>query len=91
MFALAMGVGALMTVPSDLGISMSAARFVAELRGDAGSVAQVVSDAFRLKLVVGGLSSLGLIVLADPIAAAYGVPTSPGRCASSRSPSSGRA
>jgi O-antigen/teichoic acid export membrane protein len=73
-FALAMGVGALMTVPSDLGISMSAARFAAELRGDGASVAQVVSDAFRLKLVVGGLSSLGLILLADPIASAYGVP-----------------
>src|SRR3954453_13672743 len=73
-FALAMGVGALMTVPSDLGISMSAARFAAELRGDSGSVARVVSDAFRLKLVVGGLSSLGLIVLAEPIASQYGVP-----------------
>lgn len=73
-FALAMGVGALMTVPSDLGISMSAARFVAELRGDPGSVAKVVSDAFRLKLVVGGLSSLGLIALAGPIASAYGAP-----------------
>jgi len=73
-FSLAMGVGALMTVPSDLGISMSAARFAAELRGDSGSVARVVSDAFRLKLVVGGLSSLGLIVLAEPIASAYGVP-----------------
>src|SRR3954471_19845161 len=73
-FALAMGVGALMTVPSDLGISMSAARFAAELRGDGASVAQVVSDAFRLKLVVGGLSSVGLIVLADPIASAYGAP-----------------
>lgn len=71
-FALAMGVGALMTVPSDLGVSMSAARFVAEVRGDAGSVAKVVSDAFRLKLVVGGLSALGLIALADPIASAYG-------------------
>jgi O-antigen/teichoic acid export membrane protein len=73
-FALAMGVGALMTVPTDLGISMSAARFVAELRGDPGSVADVVSDALRLKLVVGGLSSLGLIALADPIASAYGEP-----------------
>jgi O-antigen/teichoic acid export membrane protein len=73
-FALAMGVGALMTVPADLGISMSAARFVAERRGDSGSVAKVVSDAFRLKLVVGGLSALGLIALAGPIASAYGVP-----------------
>jgi O-antigen/teichoic acid export membrane protein len=73
-FALALGVGAQMTVPSDLGISMSAARFAAELRGDARAVAQVVSDALRLKLVVGGLSSLGLIVLAGPIASAYGLP-----------------
>jgi PST family polysaccharide transporter len=73
-FALAMGVGALMTVPSDLGISMSAARFVAELRGDAGAVAEVVADAIRLKVVVAGLSSLGLIALADPIASAYGTP-----------------
>jgi O-antigen/teichoic acid export membrane protein len=73
-FALAMGVGALMTVPSDLGISMSAARFVAELRGDPGSIANVVADAFRLKLVIGGLSSLGLIALAGPIASAYGEP-----------------
>src|ERR671921_632135 len=44
-FALALGVGAPMTVPPDLGISMSAARFAAELRGDRGSVAEVVSDA----------------------------------------------
>src|SRR3954447_21388570 len=73
-FSLAMGVGALMTVPSDLGISMSAARFAAERRGDSGSVAEVVSDAFRLKLLVGGLASLGVIVLAGPIASAYGVP-----------------
>jgi len=73
-FALAMGVGALMTVPSDLGISMSAARFVAEIRGDSRSVANVVADALRLKLVVGGLASLGLIALAGPIASAYGEP-----------------
>jgi len=37
-------------------------------------VAEVVSDALRLKLVVAGLSSLGVIVLADPIADAYGTP-----------------
>jgi O-antigen/teichoic acid export membrane protein len=72
-FALALGVGAQMTVPSDLGISMSAARFAAELRADAAALAQVVSDALRLKLVVGGLASLGLIALAEPIASAYGV------------------
>ena len=74
-FALALGVGALVTVPSDLGISMSAARFVAEVRGDPASVAQLVADAFRLKLVVAGLSAIGLIALAGPIASAYGEPS----------------
>lgn len=73
-FALAMGVGALIAVPSDLGISMSAGRFIAERRGDADGVTEVVVDAFRLKLVVGGLASLGLIALAEPIASAYGSP-----------------
>jgi O-antigen/teichoic acid export membrane protein len=73
-FALAMGVGALVTVPSDLGISMSAARFVAELRGDAVSVAKVVEDAFRLKVIVAGLAAVGLIALAGPIASAYDEP-----------------
>lgn len=73
-FALAMGVGGLVVVPSDLGISMSTARFVAELRGDSAGIARFVADAIRLKLVVAGLCSLGLIALAGPIAAAYGVP-----------------
>jgi O-antigen/teichoic acid export membrane protein len=73
-FALALGVGALVTVPSDLGISMSAARFVAELRGDADGVAKVVEDALRLKLVVSGLAAVGLVALAGPIASAYDEP-----------------
>ena len=54
-FVLAMGVGDLMTVPLDLGISLSAARFIAERRRDPNAVAEVVSDAVRLKLVIGSV------------------------------------
>ncbi|MEA2330021.1 MAG: hypothetical protein QOH58_159 [Thermoleophilaceae bacterium] len=70
-FALAMGVGGLVLIPSDLGISHSAARFIAELRGKPESVADVVADAVRLKLVVSGAFSLAMIATAGPIAAAY--------------------
>jgi O-antigen/teichoic acid export membrane protein len=73
-FALAMGVGGLMTVPSDLGISVSAARFIAERRGDAEAMATVVADSIRLKVVVTGAAALALIALADPVADAYHTP-----------------
>src|SRR5687767_15925091 len=67
-FALAMGVGGLMTVPADLGISMSVARFIAERRGDPDAMATFVADAIRLKVLVTGAASLALIALAGPIA-----------------------
>lgn len=71
-FALALGVGGLLLMVSDLGISASAGRFIAERRGDRGAVAGVVADAFRLKLIVGALACAALFALADPIADAYG-------------------
>lgn len=74
LFALAMSVGALMLVPADLGISGSAARFIAERRDHLPSVVGVFSDALRVRL----LTSLGvavlLVALADPIAQAYSEP-----------------
>jgi O-antigen/teichoic acid export membrane protein len=73
-FALAMGVGGLLAVPADLGISLSAARFIAERRGNAAAIADVVADAIRLKIVVTGTAALALIALAEPIADAYGTP-----------------
>ena len=42
-FALAMSVGGLVLIPSDLGISHSAARFIAELRGKPDDVSAVIS------------------------------------------------
>jgi O-antigen/teichoic acid export membrane protein len=71
-FALALGVGGLLTIPTDLGISVSAARFIAERRGDPDAMATLVADATRLKLFVTGAASVALVALAGPIANAYG-------------------
>jgi O-antigen/teichoic acid export membrane protein len=74
LFSLAVSIAALVMLPSDFGISGSASRFIAERFGDWRAVAVLMSDALRLKLVVSGLVSLVLIVLAGPIAEAYGEP-----------------
>jgi O-antigen/teichoic acid export membrane protein len=72
--SLALGLGAIVAVPGDLGISTSAARFVAEHRGDRAATAAVISSALRLKLAsVAGLTLL-LVLAAPLIASAYGDP-----------------
>lgn len=73
-FALASATATLLVLPFDLGISQSAARFIAERRGDRGGVAAVLSDAVKLKLVASGFACLGLFVAAGWIAAVYGEP-----------------
>ncbi len=73
-FALAMSVGALVLIPSNLGISMAASRFVAESRRDRGAVHAVISDALRLKLIVAGACCGVMALLAAPIADAYDTP-----------------
>jgi O-antigen/teichoic acid export membrane protein len=72
-FSLAVSVGALLYLPSDFGISNSASRFIAERRGDESAIAALLADALRLKLLISGALSAVLIVLAGPIASAYGV------------------
>jgi O-antigen/teichoic acid export membrane protein len=74
LFALSLSVGAIATLPSDLGISSSAARFIAEHRGDRAAIADVIASALRLKLAVGATVSVALALLAGPIASAYGEP-----------------
>lgn len=74
-FALAISIGGIVLLPSDFGISTSAGRFVAEHRDDRQSVAQVVSDALKLKLVVSTSVCAALFVLAGVIAGAYGIPS----------------
>lgn len=72
--ALALGVSGVLMIPSDLGISQSTARFVAENRGDRGAVAGVLADALKLKALVAVIVSGGLFAAAGLIADAYGVP-----------------
>jgi O-antigen/teichoic acid export membrane protein len=73
-FALAMAIGLLLLLPSDLGLSQSAARYIAEHRSDTGRVSGVLSDALRLKLLGGLVVSVALLLLAGPIASAYDEP-----------------
>jgi O-antigen/teichoic acid export membrane protein len=73
-YALAFTISGLLFLPSDFGISASAARFIAERRGDQSAVARVIADALRLKVIVSSLVTLALFGLAEPIASAYDQP-----------------
>jgi O-antigen/teichoic acid export membrane protein len=73
-FALAVGIGALVALPADLGVSSSTARFVAEQRTSRARMGAILAVAFRLKLVASGVACGALAALAGPIAAAYHAP-----------------
>jgi O-antigen/teichoic acid export membrane protein len=75
LFSLAIGVGGLLYLPSDFGISNATARFIAERRGDRTAIARLLSDAIRLKLVISGVLSALLIAVAGLIADAYNEPS----------------
>jgi O-antigen/teichoic acid export membrane protein len=72
-FVLAVGVGTVLLLPADFGVSQSAARFIAERRGDYSLAGRILGDAISLKLLGAGVASLALIALAGPIASAYGI------------------
>jgi O-antigen/teichoic acid export membrane protein len=74
-FSIAVGLGALVLLPSDFGITHSAARFIAERRHQGSQVAGVIADAVRLKLIFGAACSAVLFAAAGPIADAYGEPS----------------
>ncbi len=71
-FALAVGVGIVLLLPSDFGVSQAAARFIAERRDDDSRIGAILGDAVTMKLVASGLASAALAALAEPIATAYG-------------------
>jgi O-antigen/teichoic acid export membrane protein len=73
-FALALSVGTIALLPSNLGVSQAAARYIAERRGHPERVAAVVSDALFLKLVIATAFAVALAALAGPVADAYGTP-----------------
>jgi O-antigen/teichoic acid export membrane protein len=72
LFGLAAAIGALVSLPADFGISQSAARFIAEKRGDRVATARVITTALRVKLGITGAWSVLLFAVAGLIAAAYG-------------------
>jgi len=74
LFGLAAAVAAIVALPADFGVSLSAARFVAERRADRALVAQVVATALRTKVRVTGAAAILLFAAASPIAAVYGEP-----------------
>ena len=75
LLSLAVGIGALLMLPSDLGVSGSVSRFIAERHGDRTAVAALLADGLKLKLVISSVVSAALIVAAGPIADAYGQPS----------------
>ena len=74
LFALALAVTGLVSIPADLGITGSTGRFVAEARTDRAEAARVVADALVLKAVASAATSLALFATAGWIADGYGEP-----------------
>jgi O-antigen/teichoic acid export membrane protein len=74
LFVVAMGIGALVMLPADLGLSQSAARFLAERMGERSAMARVYASAFGVKIAAAALFSVLLFALAAPIANVYNLP-----------------
>jgi O-antigen/teichoic acid export membrane protein len=73
-FALATGIGAIVVILSDVGISQASARFLAENADDDEAVRHIVRDALVLKIVLATAVTVLLFLLAGPIANAYDEP-----------------
>lgn len=74
LFSIALSIGALVILPADFGLAQSAARFLAERRGDRAAMERVVGDALLVKLVVASVIGALLFALSGPIASAYDLP-----------------
>jgi O-antigen/teichoic acid export membrane protein len=70
-FALALGIGVIVVLASDLGITHSTERFIAERRGDRAAGGAYLADAFKLKLAAAAALCGLLFAAAGPIADAY--------------------
>ena len=73
-FALATGIGTLLVLVADFGLSGSAGRFAAERRHDPHDVAGVTWEAVVLKGLFATPLCIALVLLAQPIANAYDSP-----------------
>jgi O-antigen/teichoic acid export membrane protein len=73
-FALALGLTGLLLVPSAIGSTQSAARFVAERHGNTSEIVGVLGMTLRTRLVTAFVVALALFPLAGPISALYNTP-----------------
>jgi O-antigen/teichoic acid export membrane protein len=73
-FAIALGLGGLVLLPGDFGVSGSSSRFIAEHRGEWPVIGGLLRDAMRLKVLLTGILAAAMFALAEPIADAYGAP-----------------
>jgi stage V sporulation protein B len=73
-FALAVGIGGLLSIPSDFGVSSSTARFIAEHRGDMPAIRAMLADALKLKLAASSIVAVALFLSAGAIANLYDEP-----------------
>lgn len=75
LFGLAAAIAALLSLPSDFGVSQSTARFVAERRGDRVATARVIATGVRIKLWITGTVSILVFAVSGLIASAFGQPS----------------
>lgn len=73
-FAFALSVATVATLLADLGVSGSAARFIAERSDDTAGASAVLRSALGIKMALGGATALALIALAEPICTGLGSP-----------------
>lgn len=73
-FALGVSLITIAMLLADFGVSLSAARFIAQHRNDPPAVSRVLAHALALKLVAGVVVAAVLVGAAQPLANAYDVP-----------------
>jgi O-antigen/teichoic acid export membrane protein len=71
-FSLTLAIAGVLTLPTDLGLSASAARFIAERRSDRKRTAATFAEAFWTKLTIATVVAVALVAAAGPIARGFG-------------------
>src|SRR4051812_9492859 len=74
LLSIAIGLGVLVLLPGDFGVSSSTARFVAESRGNWVAIGALLRHALRIKLMISAVIAVLLFLLADLVASGYGQP-----------------
>jgi O-antigen/teichoic acid export membrane protein len=73
-YALAINIGALLVIPTGLGLPMSVGRYLADHRSDPGQLRAILLLGLRLQVPAGLIAAVALFAAAGPVAHAYGEP-----------------